>query len=541
LDRGFLYFSIKKGSDLLIILEANQIEKTIKDRKLFDIEQLHIHNKDRIGVVGRNGSGKTTLLSILSGETEANKGVVKAYGSCYYLPQLKDMDTFNSGGEITKRYIDKALATKAEILFADEPTTNLDVAGVEMLEKHLNRYQGAIVLVSHNRYFLDQLCNKIWEIGDGKVKEFIGNYSSYVEQKELLRRKQQEDYEKYTAKKRQLERATKLKEQKAQKMIKPPSKKMGTSESRLWKMQHATKQKKMHQNIKALETRLEKLENVEKPKELPTIKMDLPSSEQIRGRNVVRVQDLSVSFGHHLLWKDASFSIKGGEKVAIIGNNGVGKTTLLKKILEEVPNVIISPAVKIGYFSQKIDILNNKKTILENVKSTSLYQEEVIRIVLARLHFFGEDVYKPIEVLSGGERVKVAFAKVFLSDMNVLVMDEPTNFLDIETVEALERLLITYEGTVIFVSHDSRFVKNIATKIIEISQQKVTGFAGSYKEYKERNQQTERDFIEDELLKVETKLTEVISKLSDHSSEELEEEFQKLIEKRKNLRSEVSE
>jgi pleuromutilin/lincosamide/streptogramin A transport system ATP-binding/permease protein len=281
------------------------------------------------------------------------------------------------------------------------------------------------------------------------------------------------------------------------------------------------------------------LENVEKPKELPIIKMNLPNEEQIRGRNVVRVQDLSVSFDNHLLWKEAFFSIKGGEKVAIIGNNGVGKTTLLRNIMTKVSNVMISPAAKIGYFSQKIDILNNKKNLLENVKATSLYPEEVIRIVLARLNFFGEDVYKPIEVLSGGERVKVAFAKVFLSDMNVLVMDEPTNFLDIDTVEALERLLINYEGTVIFVSHDSRFVQNIATKIIEISQQKVTEFAGSYKEYKERNQQTERDYIEDELLKVETKLTEVISKLSDHSSEELEEAFQKLIEERKNLRNQL--
>jgi len=211
----------------------------------------------------------------------------------------------------------------------------------------------------------------------------------------------------------------------------------------------------------------------------------------------------------------------------------------LKQILLRVPKVSISPVAKIGYFSQKIDILENMKTILENVKSTSLYPEDIVRTVLARLHFFGEDVYKPIEVLSGGERVKVAFAKVFLSDMNVLVIDEPTNYLDIETVEALERLLMNYEGTVLFVSHDSRFVENIATKIIEISQQKVTEFTGSYKEFKERNQKTEHDYIKDELLKVEVKLTQIISELNSESSEKLEQEYQMLINKRNNLRNQL--
>ncbi|UAC49882.1 Vga family ABC-F type ribosomal protection protein [Bacillus aquiflavi] len=524
----------------MIVLEANHIEKTIKDRKLLDIKQIQIRYKDRIGVVGRNGSGKTTLLSILSGETEADKGEVKTNASRYFLPQLKETDTFKSGGEVTKSYIDKALATKAEILFVDEPTTNLDARAIEELEKHFIRYRGAIILVSHNRYFLDQVCTKILELEDGKIKEYIGNYTSYVEQKEMLRRKQQEEYEKYIAKKRQLERAKKLKEQKAQRMIKPPSKRMGTSESRIWKMEHATKQKKMHQNIKALETRAEKLEHVEKPKELPPIKMNLLNCEQIQGRHMISVKNASVNFDNHLLWKDAFFVIKGGEKVAIIGNNGVGKTTMLKQILERVPAVTISPVAKIGYFSQNLDILDSQESILENVMSTSIQDETTVRTVLARLHFYRDDVYKEVNVLSGGERVKVAFAKLFVSDCNTLILDEPTNYLDIDAVEALEDLLINYKGAVIFVSHDSRFVGNIATKIIEISQQKVTGFTGSYKEFKERNQQTERDNIKDELLKVEVKLTQIISELNGESSDKLEQEFQMLINKRNSLRNQLN-
>lgn len=524
----------------MLILEANHIEKSINDRKLLDVTHLQIHYEDRIGVVGRNGSGKTTLLSILAGEIEADKGEVKTSASRYFLPQLKETDTFRSGGEITKSYIDKALAMKAEILFADEPTTNLDTHNIKELEKHFSRYRGAIILVSHNRYFLDQICTKIWEIEDGEVKEIHGNYTSYVKQKELLRRQQQEEYEKYITKKKQLERAVTIKEQKAQKMIKPPSKQMGTSESRIWKMQHATKQKKMHQNIKALETRVEKLERVKKPKDYPAVKMKLSNQDQIQGRNVLRVKDLSVSFGNHVLWTDASFTIKGGEKAAIIGNNGVGKTTLLKQILERVPAVTISPAAKIGYFSQNLDTLDTHVSILENVMSTAIQDETTVRTVLARLHFYREDVYKEVQVLSGGERVKVAFAKLFVSDYNTLILDEPTNYLDIDAIEALEELLINYEGAVLFVSHDCRFVQNIASKIIELSDQKVIEFLGSYKAFRERSQETERDYMKEELLKIEIKLTQMISEMNDEASNELEKEFQMLIHKRNQLRNQVN-
>ncbi|MGC4378345.1 Vga family ABC-F type ribosomal protection protein [Fictibacillus sp. Mic-4] len=523
----------------MIILEANHLEKSIKDRKLFAARKLRIQEGDRIGLVGRNGSGKTTLLSILAGEQKADTGTITTTATRYLLPQLKKNDSYKSGGEITKRYIDKALAAKPDILFADEPTTNLDTERVEALETHLKRFRGAILLVSHDRYFLDQLCTKIWEIEEGEVTEFSGNYTRYLEQKERLRHEQQESYEKYVAKKKQLERATQLKEQKANQMVKPPSKRMGTSESRLWKMQHATKQKKMHQNIKALETRVEKLEKVEKPKDWPPIKMDLPNGEEILGRHVIQVNHLSMNFAERVLWKDATFTIKGGDKVAIIGNNGVGKTTLLKQILADVEGVTISPAVKVGYFSQSLDILNGEQTILENVEASSIYPESTNRTVLARLHFFGDDVYKPVKVLSGGERVKVAFAKVFLSDMNVLVMDEPTNFLDIEAMEALEQLLKNYEGTVIFVSHDRRFIENVATCIIEIKQQAITAFSGNFKEYKGRNEQTVRNVAEDELLQIETKLTEVIGKLSLLPSNELEQEFHSLVAKRNHLRKQL--
>ncbi|TCP29952.1 pleuromutilin/lincosamide/streptogramin A transport system ATP-binding/permease protein [Scopulibacillus darangshiensis] len=524
----------------MIILEANHIKKMIGDRELFAIEQVRIQSGDRIGLVGRNGSGKTTLFNVLTGVLEADEGAVVTTARHYLLPQLKKTNHLKSGGEVTKGYIDKALAAKPDILFADEPTTNLDIDHIQELEQHLKRFQGAIVLVSHDRSFLDQICNKLWELEDGELTEFNGNYSYYLDQKELLRKQHQGKYEKYVEKKKQLERAKQIKEQKAVKMIKPPSKSMGTSESRIWKMQHATKQKKMHQNIKAIDTRMEKLEKVEKPKELPMVKLDIPNEEAIKGRTVVRVKKLSAGYGDRVLWKDASFAVKGGEKVAIIGKNGSGKTTLLKRILDHPVEVTHSPAAKIGYFSQNLDILNKEISILENVKATAVFPEELIRTVLARLHFLQEDVFKPIEVLSGGERVKVAFAKVFLSDMNVLVMDEPTNYLDIDTVEALEKLLIDYKGTVIFVSHDRRFVGHIATKVIEIEEQNIIEFTGPYQEYLESKQKKGHDDRQDQLLRIETKLTEVIGRLSmEPPSEELEIEYQAVLAERNQLKEKL--
>ncbi|KIL51952.1 Vga family ABC-F type ribosomal protection protein [Jeotgalibacillus soli] len=517
----------------MMILEVNKIEKIVKERKLFEVEQLRIHSRDRIGLVGRNGSGKTTLLNLLAGKIKAEKGTVETSANRYLLPQLKEINTVKSGGEVTQQYINQALASKADILFADEPTTNLDMEHVEKLEVQLTKYQGAIVIVSHDRSFLDQLCTKMWEIEDGKLTEYKGNYTRYLEQKQLIRQQHEEKYEQYVKKKEQLERAKESKEQKAQKMVKAP-KNISASEYRQATAPfYAGKQKKMHQGVKAIETRINKLEHIEKPKDHPAIKMDLPNEKEIKGRNVLRVNELSMKISGRVLWEKAKFLIKSGEKAAIIGKNGAGKTTLLKQLLARPDEVLVSSAAKIGYFSQNLDILDVKKSILENVKASAIYPEDLIRTVLARLHFYREDVFKKLEVLSGGERVKVAIAKVFLSDINVLVMDEPTNFLDIEAVEALESLLTQYKGTVIFVSHDRRFIENVSTKVIEIKDQMVRVYEGDYRSFKEYKEKPARDESADEKLMLETKLTEVISRLSIEPTEELEKEFQDLLKLKK--------
>ena len=533
--RLFLSPANENGGDWMILLEVNSLKVMIQDRMLLDVEKLQVGKEDRIGLVGRNGSGKSTLLEVISGKRVPEEGSVSQHGSVELLPQLKRTDTYKSGGEVTQEYINAAIARKSDLLLADEPTTHLDTKHIEWLEKKLKRWQGALVLVSHDRVFLDAICTKIWEIDEGKIKEYKGNYSAYAEQKELERKQHELAYEKYEKKKQQLQGALELKERKAARATKTP-KKVSASEASITgaKPYFAKKQKKLDKAAKAIETRLEKLEKVEKLRELPSIKMNLPNEESFKGRIILRVEKVGGVIGERVLWKPVSFTVKGGEKLAIIGPNGSGKTTLIKKILKGEKGILFTPAVRTGYFSQNIETLDVDKTILENVSSTSVQTESFVRTVLARLHFFRDDVYKEVNVLSGGERIKVALAKLFVSDINTLILDEPTNFLDLESVEALESLLQEYEGTILFVSHDRRFIEKVGTKILAIENSEIQIFDGTYEEYKNYEPQEERDDLAEQKLLIETKITEVLSRLSIEPSEALDREFQALLaEKRK--------
>ncbi|GIO23331.1 Vga family ABC-F type ribosomal protection protein [Oceanobacillus sp. J11TS1] len=523
------------------ILEAHHIKHSIKDRELFSIEHLAVHSKDRIGLVGKNGSGKTTLLNLLAGNIRPEQGTVQMYTLVELLPQLKEKSDQKSGGEVTQAYIVEALKKQTGLLLADEPTTNLDTAHIEWLEKQLSHWQGAFIIVSHDRNFLDKLCKEIWEIDKGTITIYSGNYSAYRQQKEKEIEKQRLAYEHYQQKKQQLERAIEKKEQKAQRATKTPKSKIGSTEQSLkgTKPYFAKKQKKLQKTSKALETRLENLEKVEKVTEAVPIKMTLPHQERLQKKIILRIEDVEGTVPGKRLWKRASLNIKGGDKVGIIGPNGAGKTTFLKKIMQGEDGITLNPSVKIGYFRQDLSTLNTAKSILENVKETSKQDETLIRTVLARLHFYRDDVFKPVLVLSGGERVKVAFAKLFVSDINMLILDEPTNYLDIEAVEALESLLLAYEGTVLFVSHDRQFTRNIATKIIEINNQELVCFEGNLKQLHEEptEKKAEENAIEQQLMIIETKITEVLSKLSLEPSDELDQEFQKLLQQKQALQS----
>lgn len=525
----------------MTILEANHMTYSVKDRELFSIEHLAVHAKDRIGLVGKNGSGKTTLLNLLAGNIQPGQGTIQMYTSVQLLPQLKEKHDQKSGGEITQAYIIEALKKQTGLLLADEPTTNLDREHIEWLEKQLSLWQGALIIVSHDRNFLDKLCKQIWEIDKETITVYSGNYTAYRRQKEKEIEKQRLAYEHYQQKKQQLERAIEKKEQKAQRATKTPKSKIGSTEESLKgaKPYFAKKQKKLQKTSKALETRLENLEKVEKVRETAPLKMTLPDQGRLQQKIILRIEDVEGMVPGKKLWEKASLNIIGGDKVGIIGPNGAGKTTFVKKLMYGEAGIIIHPSVKIGYFKQDLSTLHPEKSILENVKESSKQDETLIRTILARLHFYRDDVFKPVRVLSGGEQVKVAFAKLFVSDINMLILDEPTNYLDIEAVEALEGLLQAYEGTVLFVSHDRLFIENIATKIIEINHQKLTFFDGSMQQLREtpKEKEIQTNPVEQQLMIVETKITEVLSRLSLEPSHELEEEFQELLRQKRELQN----
>src|SRR5699024_897248 len=242
----------------------------------------------------------------------------------------------------------------------------------------------------------------------------------------------------------------------------------------------ANHQKKFKKSAKELEIKLENIETMKKTKILPEIKMDALNEESFSGQSVLRAETITVNIGSRKLWEPFKLYLYGGDKAAIIGENGVGKTTLLEKLMKQTDDITIPAKVNIGYFSQHLTILSEEQTIIDNVQSSSNHDESLVRTVLARMHFWGDDVYKKVSILSGGEKVKVALAKLFLSDVNFLILDEPTNFLDIAALEALESLMKNYPGTIVFVTHDRMLVRNVATKIIEIKKLKVTVFDGSY-------------------------------------------------------------
>jgi len=525
------------------VIDIQRLKFSIGACDLLDIKNQQVQAGQRIGLVGKNGSGKTTLFRVLMEESEADIGDFSIKGTMALLPQLKASDTARSGGEISQDYIVRILNEAPRILLADEPTTNLDRSHVEWVEKKLKEYQGTILLVSHDRTLLDNVCDTIWELDEGNITEYTGNYSKYVEQKENEKKYQQKEYEKYKRKKEHLENAINHKDQQADSAMKAP-KNLTSSEARdaSGVNPHFQKiQKGLHQNKKALQTRLEKLEEVEKPKEEAPLKMTLPNERAFKNKTLVSAERVSGEVEGNKLWEITTFFLKGGDKVGIIGPNGSGKTTLLNKILDDNDqSIYLSPAAKIGYFSQNLDVLAHHKSIIYNVKEGSKQSETLIRTVLARLGFSGDAVYKEVSVLSGGERVKVSLAKIFVSDCNTLVLDEPTNYLDIYALEALEDLLKEYEGTVLFVSHDRQFVSAIATKILSFEDGKLELFEGTYEEFENRSQAEERDMTADSLMKIDMEITTILGQLSDPqlSDEEkadLDFKYQKLLKQKREL------
>ena len=466
-----------------MLLCAQNIKKEYGIQSVLDIERLEIRDGDRIGLIGRNGAGKSTLLHVLAGRIKPDSGTVRrsceiaeilqtgqAVGEAQaqYISRMSLRDSaVMSGGERTRMAIAAAFSKRAPLLLADEPTTNLDLAGVQTLEAMLAGYRGAILLVSHDRALLDKICTQIWELDDGRLRVFDGNYSQWAEQTKRERDFKTFEYQQYQKEKRRLEQAADELARYGQQMRKPP-KRMSSSEWMLSKGTAAIKQGHVQNNVRAIESRIQKLEKKERPKELPEVSMKLPDSQKIRARYAASVRDLTVTYPGRTVLDHVTLFVESGKRTFITGDNGAGKSTLIHAIMEGAEGTFITSEARTAYFSQKLDTLDPDETVLENVTRDAAYPKHICRAVLANLYMNNLDMEKPVSVLSGGERVKTALAKVLVSGCNFLVLDEPTNHMDVYTMEGLEQLLSGYNGTLLAVSHDRAFTKNVGDVVYRL-------------------------------------------------------------------------
>lgn len=532
-----------------MILACNNISKSFGVDEIIKNASFHIEEREKAAIVGINGAGKTTLLRIIMGEYSADSGevviakdrtigylaqhqnisgdntiydellsvkqdiidlerkirkleldmhgkegaeleaVMEAYSKSTHQFELqngyayksevvgvlkglgfdesdfeKKMNTL-SGGQKTRVALGRLLLSKPDIIMLDEPTNHLDMNSIAWLENYLVNYDGSVIIVAHDRYFLDKVVTKVIEVERGVVSVFSGNYSDYAaKKKKLMDAKLKEYYNQQRDIKHQEEVIAKLKSFNREKSIK-------RAESR--------------------EKMLDKIEVIDKPiTEQETMHFKLEPAKE-SGNDVLSVEGLSKSFGSQKLFEDVSFEIKKGEKVALIGNNGTGKTTILKiinHIIEaDAGKVKLGANVEIGYYDQEHNVLHMDKTAFEEIGDAYPDMTNTqIRNMLACFLFTGDDVFKKIGDLSGGERGRVSLAKLMLSNANFLILDEPTNHLDIMSKEILESALNRYTGTVLYVSHDRYFINKTAGRIIELSANTVTNYIGNYDYYLEK-------------------------------------------------------
>ena len=537
-----------------MILNATNISKSFGSNEIIKDANFLVNEHEKVAIVGVNGAGKTTLLKILTGEEHADSGnvILAKDAKLGYLRQINNVDSILSiidelytviehilnmekrmlemqeqmqhlsgealeelyssytalthsyelmdgyaakskvigilkglgfdendfdrkintlsGGQKTRVFLAKLLLEEPDIILLDEPTNHLDLRSIEWLESYLLNYKGAVIIVSHDRYFLDKIVSKVIDIENAEVQMYSGNYSDFSEKKQMLLDAKMKEY---------LNQQQEIKHQ----------------EAVITKLKQFNREK----SIKRAESRqkqLEKIERVEAPKtHIENMRLSLDISKE-SGKDVLTVHDLSKSFDEKHLFSNINFEIKRGERVAIIGDNGTGKTTLLKIIngllTPDTGEVIYGSNVSIAYYDQEHQVLHMDKTLFDEISDTYPEMNNTqIRNILAAFLFTGEDVFKKIGDLSGGERGRVSLVKLMLSKANFLLLDEPTNHLDILSKDVLESALNSFPGTICYVSHDRYFINKTATRILDLTGNRLLNYIGNYDYYIEKREAVE--------------------------------------------------
>ena len=500
-----------------MILNVSMLSKAYVGKTVLKDVSFHLEDKEKAAIVGINGSGKTTLLRCILGIEEADEGSIafsKEKKMDYLAQQHADIETENedydtlSGGQKTRKRLEEILQEKPDLLILDEPTNHLDIGSIQWLEKVLKRYDGAVLLVSHDRYFLDRIVTKVIDLERGKVRMYQGNYSAYAEKKRQLREAEWKAFQNQQAEiKHQEAVIEKLKQFNREKSIK-------RAESR--------------------EKMLSKVERLEKPEELENEMKLLFSPRESSGNDVLMAKELGKSYDGKRLFSHGTFSLQKGEHVALIGDNGTGKTTLLKilngLVQADEGEFRLGSKVKIAYYDQEHAVLNMEKTLFDEIQDSYPDMNNTkVRNVLAAFLFTGDDVYKRIQDLSGGEQGRVSLAKLMLSDANFLILDEPTNHLDIQGKEVLEEAIRNYEGTVLYVSHDRYFINKTATRIIELFSNRFDNYIGNYDYYIEKKEDVRAygDSLQKDKMPLEAIDPEEAQRLEEKESKRLDWENQK--------------
>ncbi|MGM0380208.1 MAG: ribosomal protection-like ABC-F family protein, partial [Bacillota bacterium] len=371
---------------------------------------------------------------------------------------------FLSGGEKTRIMLAKMLLEKPDTLLLDEPTNHLDIEMIEWLENYLNDYNGSAIIISHDRYFLDNVIDKIYEIKSKKIDLYLGNFSFYLKESKKRFENQMKNFNNQKKKIKKMENAAK--------------------NMRSWASQ--ADNKAMFVRAKAMEKRIDRIDLVDKPEIKSKINIKFKAKNR-SGKEVIRIKNYDLKISNKILIKDFSLNLFYGEKAAIVGNNGTGKTTLLKEIFRfskhDLEKFKISPSAKIGYLEQNLKFKSNNN-ILDTFKSIHSGLDGDIRNYLVKFKFFGDDVFKKTSCLSGGEKVRLKLAILMKKNINFLILDEPTNHIDLKTRDVLENALKEFDGTVLYISHDRYFLNEISDKIFEIESKKLKTYLGNYKYYK---------------------------------------------------------